>query len=80
MRIEMTLRASMQLENIDGELKRWVMGCIDVLAAGKELPAEPMRTMPNTFFAKFNDYRLIFKREGDVIQVQDILLLYKELC
>lgn len=79
MRIETTLRASVQLQQLDGELKEWVSKCLAALEAGTQLPAEPLRTIPKAFVMKFNDYRLVFKREGDVIEVQDIIVLDPEL-
>jgi hypothetical protein len=75
MRIETTLRASFQLQNLDGELKEWVKECLVRLEAGKSLAAEPFPSEPHTFFTRFKEYVLVFKRKQDTVEIQDLLNL-----
>ncbi|NVM79020.1 hypothetical protein FHW83_004857 [Duganella sp. SG902] len=75
MRIHMTLRATFSLQNADGELKQWLTDSLSQLEAGKDLAAQPYPSEPNVFLARFKDFGLVFKREADTVEVQDILNL-----
>jgi hypothetical protein len=75
MRIDTTLRASFQLQSLDGELKNWVTECVAILEAGKSPPSEPFPSEPDTFFTRFKEYILIFKKKQDVVEIQDLLNL-----
>jgi hypothetical protein len=75
MRMNMTLRARFILQDADGELKQWLNESLARLEAGKELPAQPFPAEPNIFLARFKNYGLVFKRERDAVEIQDILNL-----
>jgi hypothetical protein len=75
MRIDTTLRASFQLQSLDGELKNWVAECLAILEAGNTPPSEPFLSEPDTFFTRFKEYVLVFQRKQDVVEIQDLLNL-----